>query len=44
MQRDQVSDWLTMYRQIIKQSIDQPGPELWQNIRDHWISQNNIEQ
>ena len=44
MHRDQVSDWLTMYRQIIKQSIDEQDPEIWQNTRNHWISQNNSEE
>ena len=44
MHRDQVSDWLTMYRQIIKQSIDEQDPEIWQNTRDHWISKKNSEE
>ena len=44
MHRDQVSDWLTMYRQIIKQSIDEQDPDIWQNTREHWISQINSEE
>jgi hypothetical protein len=39
--RNQVSDWLVMYRQVIKQVIDEQDPELWNIIREEWITKNN---
>ena len=37
MHRNQVTDWLTMYRQLIKHIIDEKDPELWQQTREAWI-------
>jgi Reverse transcriptase (RNA-dependent DNA polymerase) len=38
--RDQVSDWLAMYRQVIKQVIDEQDPGLWNTTRETWITNN----
>ena len=38
--RDQVSDWMVMYRQVIKQVIDEQDPELWNKTREEWITKN----
>ena len=38
--RDQVSDWLAMYRQVIKQVIDEQDPGLLNTTREEWITNN----
>ena len=43
LHRNQVSDWLGMYRQVIKQVIDEQDPELWNITREAWITKNNSE-
>ena len=35
--RNQVSNWLMMYRQVIKQVIDEQDLELWNRTREEWI-------
>ena len=35
--REQVSDWLSMYRSVIKNIIDTKDPDLWQKTREEWI-------
>ena len=34
MNRDKITDWLSMYRQIIKNIIDEKDPDIWQNTRE----------
>ena len=41
--RNQISDWLVMYRQVSKQVIDEQDPELWNIKRESWITKNNSE-
>ena len=43
MHRNQVTDWLTMYRQLIKHIIDEKETETWQQIRGEWIDKNSRE-
>ena len=38
--RDQVSDWLSMYRSVIKNIIDAKDPEIWNATRAEWIDSN----
>ena len=38
--RDQVSDWLSMYRSLIKNIIDEKDPEIWNVTRANWINRN----
>ena len=37
MHRDKITDWLSMYRQIIKNIIDEKDPDIWQNTREDLI-------
>ena len=37
MHRDKIKDWLSMYRQIIKNIIIDKDPDIWQNTREELI-------
>jgi hypothetical protein len=39
--REEVSNWLLIYREVIKNSIDKQDPEIWQRTRDEWITKFN---
>ena len=41
--RNQVTDWLLMYRQVIKDIITEQDPELWESTREKWIAKNSSE-
>jgi hypothetical protein len=38
MTREEVSNWLLMYREVIKSSIDKQDPDIWQRTRDEWTT------
>ena len=44
MTREEVSNWLLMYTEVIKNSIDKQDPEIWQRTRDEWITKFNSEE
>ena len=44
MTREEVSNWLLMYTEVIKNSIDNQDPEIWQRTTDDWITKFNSEE
>jgi hypothetical protein len=44
MTREEVFNWLLMYREVIKNSIDKQDPDIWQITRDEWITKFNSEE
>ena len=42
--RNQVTDWLLMYRQVIKYVTTEQDPELWESTREKWIAKNSNEE
>ena len=41
MPREEISNWLLMYQDVIKNSIDTQDPDIWQRNRDEWITKFN---
>jgi hypothetical protein len=44
MTREEVSNWLLMYTEVIKNSIDKQDSEIWQRTRDEWITKFSSEE
>ena len=42
--RNQVTDWLLMYRQVIKGLITEQDPELWESTREKLIAKSSSEE
>ena len=42
--RNQVTDWLLMYRQLVKEIITEQDPDLWERTRETWIARISSEE